>query len=100
MAHLVDIPASVTNIRFVIPKTDDEGNFTYFIRLPLKELVESSEDQLAEVEQRVDDGEPIGNSAYPGLEFYQDFLSLDQNVRPYGDMLYRRIADYTFAHCK
>lgn len=99
MAHLVTFPGSVNRVVFVIPEVQDD-KFTYYIRLPLKELVEESEQELQAVQDSFDQGGNAGGFSYPGLSFYEQFIGADPANRPYVDMLSRRIADYTFAHCK
>ncbi|MGF1445609.1 MAG: hypothetical protein ACFBRM_05350 [Pikeienuella sp.] len=101
MAELVDFPDNVTNVVFIMPEAAADGSFTYYIRLPLKELVEQSLADLKAVEARIADGTAtLQDTTYPGLSFYEQFIGTSPLNRQYEDMLYRRIADYTFAHCK
>jgi hypothetical protein len=101
LAELVDIPDNVKKVVFVIPETEADESFTYYIRLPLRELVEESLEDLREVERRIQDSTATPqDTTYPGLSFYEQFIGTSPLNRKYEDMLYRRIADYTFAHCK
>lgn len=99
LAELVDIPDNVTKVVFVVPEADANETFTYYIRLPLKELVESSQKELRDIQDRIAEGDTTSVD-YPGLSFYENFIGTSPANRQYEDMLYRRIADYTFAHCK
>ncbi|WP_138466967.1 hypothetical protein [Poseidonocella sp. HB161398] len=103
MKDIVHLPDTVTSVRFVIPKIEDPAaeTFTYIVRLPLKELVEQSEAELGALDQSIaEEGAVSAGSPYDIPAFYLPFLTGDPDVPKYLDMLYRRIADYTFAHCK
>lgn len=101
MADLVEFPDEITAIKFVFLETDHNGNYTYYIRVPLKQLVEKSTDELNTLQEKIDSGEVAATSAsYEGLDFYSEFVGTSPSSRNYPDMLLRRIADYTFSGCK
>lgn len=100
MAPYVKFPDEITKIKFISLQTDDEGNYTYYIRVPLKQLVEKSQKELSALQKQIDDGEvPAASADYAGLEFYEDFIG-SPSTRNHPEMLLRRIADYTFSGCK
>lgn len=100
--EVVNLPEGVTNVKFVIPEVDEDNKdtFTYIIRLPLKELVQQSLKELTTMQKAASNGAPLGSMPYHLPEFYSTFLGQTNQNRKFVDMLYRRIADYTFAHCK
>ncbi len=96
VAHLVKIPEQIKRIVFVQPLKTGAEEFEYYIRLPLEELVMTSVQKAKDhdVSAQNDTDDP-----YPVPDFYEIFLNTAPDDRNHEAMLYRRIADYTFAHC-
>ncbi len=101
MKDLVHIPPHIQKIIFVRPEEYEEGKYEYYIRLPLKDLVELSIENAKKVDDALENQNPNGiDTTYQLPDYYEGFLNTNPDDRKHKDMLFNRIADYTFAHCK